>query len=388
MDARTTWLALAALGCRGPAHTATDTALSPTPAAGCAAFTALRVIEVSQPDETAGWFHALAVSDDCTAHLATLVNRDDDPSDAELAYATVRAGAVTWTDLSAAGADLSGEVDLELDAAGRRIFAYAPSIGGPGALMVAYDDGASWTELEVDRGAGDAGMGGWNAIALASDGELHVAWEDGGYAVGDEHGFFAMADWADDLLIDVDLTLADDGTPVIAAHTTDDKVRVVHVDGSGVTEVLEVDDLGGNTGFDPAIAMDGAVHHVVYAIYDGDPTDLRYATDASGVLVHEVLDSGEGVGGHPRLAVADGTAHLAYAALDRGALMYGSRPAGGSWTLTEVGQLHDLCGVPGTELAWDQDDGTPDLAVRDGVVFLSFFSQGSLCLASFPVGAL
>lgn len=365
-------IALAALaGCTAPGSD-TDCAV-----------TSLELLQVSDPGAVAGWFNAVAV-DGCTTHLAYLV---DAGGDATVALSTVHGTDVRTEPMGVAGDDASGEIDLHLAEDGLRTVLYSRIAAGPGALELAFEqvDG-SWAQVDVAAGQGDSGKGGWNALAVAGDGAVHVAWEDGGYGVGDAAGIAVGPEWADDLSLDVDLVL-DGSTPVIAAKTDQEEVRIVEMSGATAIERGLVNDVSGNTGFDPALTVAPDGLHVVYASYEGDPMDLRHASAAGG-WVSDLIDSGPGVGGHPRLAAEpDGTLHVAYADEGRGVLRYGWRTAETDWVLHDLVEL-STCGDPALELEWDQDLGTPDLVVAEGIVHVSTFGYGALCLARFPVGSL
>lgn len=94
--------------------------------------------------------------------------------------------------------------------------------------------------------------------------------------------------------------------------------------------VTTVDDDGRT---DPSIAIgaDGVAHVAYYAF----PSDLRYATDASGAWVPEIVDDFPDTGGWSSLALADDEIRISYHDYDQGRLVL-ARGRAGAWATETV----------------------------------------------------
>ncbi len=282
------------------------------------------------------------------------------------------AGGVATPEALDAYRDVSREVDVAVDGAGVRHLLHSRDAGGPGELIYGTDTSGAWLFEVVDRGQGDSGKGGWNALGATDDGYAYLAWESGNYAEGTAGALFSGS-WAEADL-DVDLTLDDAGTPWIAGRDSSN-VRVARRDAKGgFIDVGLVDDLGGNTGFDVAITIVGGQPAVAYATLNGDPTDLRVSVYDGAAWQAEVIASGDGVGVSPALAATpDGTLHLLYGDLEAGAWVYATRPAGGAWSSVEPAELTACVGAP-------QAESVATLATKDGALWAGAHGGSGWCV--------
>lgn len=372
-------LVAGAAACTGSSH---ETGIDAAAPDVCEDLSDLSIVPIASSSPMAGWVNALALDDDCVPHVAYLTEAD---SDATVWTAQVRDGLADAEQVTEIGDHAHGRnISLAIDSEGRRHLVFGDDANGSGSVGYAIDDGG-WAIDTVDSGSGDQGLGYKTSMALAPDGTVHMAWE-GGYAAGTFDDFYTQ---------DFDggsyfaLTVDGDGKPLIVDQTDDDRVRVNLFDGTTWSTLAEVDgDDGAYVGLYPDIAEQDGVIHLAYSAFEsGDAVEPRYATNEGGAWVVDVLEHGDHVGHAPKLAVGDdGTVHLAYADIANDLLRYGVREPGGDWVLQDVTGLGDSCGTPGLELDWDQLNGTADIAVMESSVFVSYFSHGALCLASFPVG--
>jgi hypothetical protein len=372
------WLGLAA--CAGPKDTDETGPPGPT---GCAAIAsdAQTTTVLAEDGVVIGTDHAATVAADCTVHVVGRLLPEG--SDAYgLRAAVVTHAGVTTEDLPFED-DIQDQVDLALGPSGERHVVYARSAAG-GTLTYAAEGDAGWDRVEIGRGAGDSGFGGWNALAVGPDGVAHVAWQYGGYAFGTlAEGMFTGV-WSDAVSLDVDVAIGGDGRPVFAGHTMESDVLVARRDDVGFTELGTVDDLGGNTGFDVTMAVDGDVVHVLYYTLLGSVQDVRYATNASGAWVAETVALGPQIALGGVIALdGDGQPVVAYGDTTTESMLLVTRDGAG-WATREVASWGD-CGSSDTWLDVDAYAGRATLDVVDDIVFLTWFARGAVCLTTAPL---
>jgi hypothetical protein len=372
------WLGLVACGKRDD----TDETGPPSPT-GCAAIAdEVRTTTVlAEEGVVIGTDHAATVAADCTVHVVgRLLPQASDAYG--LRAAIVTAAGVTTEDLPFED-DIQDQVDLALGPSGERHVVYSRSAAG-GTLTYAAEGDAGWDRVEIGRGAGDSGFGGWNALAVGSDGVAHVAWEHGGYAFGTLAEGMVTGVWSDAVSLDVDVAIGGDGRPVFAGHAEESDVLVARRDDVGFTELGYVDDLGGNTGFDVSMAVDGDVVHVLYYTLLGSVQDLRYASNASGAWVVETVEVGPQITLEGTITL-DGAGQpvIVYGDTTTEAMVLVTRNGAG-WAKQDVAAWDD-CGSGDTWLDVDAYAGRATLDVVDDVVFLTWFARGAVCLTTAPL---
>jgi hypothetical protein len=249
-------------------------------------------------------------------------------------------------DQDCAGSD---GVDLDLDGHASRESGGDDCDDTEAAVHPDVVEDEAWTIETVDS---DGETGHYASIAL--DGDVpHIGYLDGipeewGNVI--RHAWNPLGVWVIDAVADVtpgypNLSLAVhdgmshlvwyDNYPSDLMHGTDDPFAWA---------VETVEDTGGQTGFDPSIAIDDAgTLHVVYV--DGSASLLRYARQEAGTWTFETIEAGAcGFAGfnycQPDVAVEGDVVHVVYTDADE--IVYERREAG-VWT-SEVALAVDIAG--------------------------------------------
>ena len=174
-----------------------------------------------------------------------------------------------------------------------------------------------WGTALIDS-AGDVGE--YAAIALDAQGNVYIAYFD------DTNNDLKVATNASGKWVTSNATADttnDSGRHASIAVTSDGAVHVVYYDNTsdnlvyrkgvgGVFGPAQILDSAGNVGEWTSMVKDGADHlHISY--YYGSGADLRYATNASGAFVTEVVESSGSKGATSVIAVtAAGEPHILY----------------------------------------------------------------------------
>jgi hypothetical protein len=193
--------------------------------------------------------------------------------------------------------------------------------GGQGGLRYITDASGVWTWYDVDN---SPTAGNDTDIAVDTDGDVHISYLDKN--AGLKYATNAGGSWG--------VKIVDD-TPNVGWNTSidvdsNDKVHISYSDpsplvdppgngylkyatnASGQWVIQVIDDK--NAGFFTGIAVDAQGNiHIVYYAWDGAAGMLKYATNASGSWVKETVDETGAVGLFCAIALdSDGNPHISY----------------------------------------------------------------------------
>ena len=179
-------------------------------------------------------------------------------------------------------------------------------------LKYAYRDTSGWHVETVDS---EGKVGGYNSLALGSDGYPHISYQDSynsdlKYAYQDTSGWhFQTVDSEGGRY--TSLALDENGYPHISYFDSyNDDLKYAYRDASGWH--IQTVDGEGDVGYHTSLALDGSGYpHISY--YDNINYDLKYAyRDASGWHI-QTVDSGRDVGMYSSLVLdGDGYPHISY----------------------------------------------------------------------------
>ncbi|HEY52036.1 MAG TPA: hypothetical protein G4N94_01090 [Caldilineae bacterium] len=197
---------------------------------------------------------------------------------------------------------------LALDAQGNPYISYRGSIDR--RLKYAFKDQEGvWQTQSVDTGTG-----GGTAIAIASDGNIHISYTAG---EGLKHATLSETGWQFEI-VDTEwrghnsLILDDEDRPHVSYASDSDALKYARRDASG-WHIETIDQQGNGVGWRNTIDLDdnGAIH-IAYEVENPLPT-LKYATNASGDWRITSIDESLRVTGPPSLDLDDfGRPRLGY----------------------------------------------------------------------------
>jgi hypothetical protein len=301
-----------------------------------------------------GQYTSLAVDSSDYVHISYY-------GSASLKYATNASGswALTTVDSSAnivgwytsIAADTSGTIHISYHDFTDGNLKYATNHGVAPGFGNCTD--SNWDCGIVDNGGGGGGgdTGGYSSIAIDGLGTIHISYYDFNnmrlrYATNASGSWSSEpADSAGDVGLYSSISIDSSEMVHISYYewkeitVNNEEIQIpgeikyaTNASGSWVSEIIDSEgDVGGYT----SVATDSS-GYVYISYYDWENYDLKYATNASGSWVTETVDNDVDVGVYNSIAVdSSGKTHISYYDYDNGELKYATN-ASGSWVITMV----------------------------------------------------
>jgi hypothetical protein len=279
------------------------------------------------------------------------------------------------------GTNSSGAWDFELIPSPRPVSATTIAVGAQGRVDIVYYEGENYDVRQVTNATGawvttvvaEEGIIGEDlTLAQDSQGRLHIAYLDGTrsalvYGVRNGEVWTLVDAVSDTPGRPVPSLLLDGASPLISFGNYRAGLKLAtRTNGVWADSIV---DPGFDVGGWSSIAKDsvGALH-ISYSKFMVDNSQLKYATNASGAWVAEVLDDQNNTGFGTTLMERGGVIHIAYiSASPSGQLRYASHDASG-WTTADISPAS---GYSVTAMRFDQD-GHPAIAFKGGSNALGF----------------